>query len=187
MGLLEQAGMPQEGAQPPQPAQSVEPAMTRGNEDPDISPQAQPFIKRGVEILYRDNFEKLVQMIKGAGPDGLGASMSTAINTTMEKLKQEGQMPPDVAVEVGATLFTMLLEDLVSGGTIEQISEQQMADAIGQTLRDYADANPEELSREQVAQALAAGQQELSAQMPQAGQAQAGQPNQPQAGMLGVA
>lgn len=150
-----QQGLLQQAQQAPQPQQGQ---PQQGGEY-EVSEQAQPFVRRAIEILYRDNFENLVQMIKTSWPDGLSSAVSTAINTTLKKLKKEMQMPPDVSAEVGVALFSMILEDMVMGGTIEQLDEHQLSDAIGKTMKDYMDANPGEVDPAELEMALAQAQQ----------------------------
>ena len=147
-GLLQQAQQQQAPQSQPQQGSDYE-----------VSEQARPFVRRAIEILYRDNFENLVEMIRSSWPDGLSSALSTAINTTLKKLKQEMQMPPEIAAEVGIALFAMILEDMVTGGTIEQLSEQQMSDALGKTIKDYMDANPGEVDPAELEAAMAQAQQ----------------------------
>lgn len=134
MGLLDQASGAQEK---PQKVAGVQ-----------VSEEAQPFMRSALKIIYEENFEKLVKMIKASWPDGLPLAMSNAVNAVLTRLKKEEGMSPEISAEVGVAIFRMILEDLVAGKTIPQIDVAQLQKAMQKTLQDYVKQYPDEYDEE---------------------------------------
>lgn len=98
----------------------------------------QALIQRGVKLLYDERFDKLMAMFEANGIERFGDSVATAINTVITELEGGESFPPETAARVGMELFAMLIEDVVSGGGMEGIGEEQISQALGKTLNMYA-------------------------------------------------
>jgi hypothetical protein len=149
---MEQGGLLTEEAQP---------APTAGDNSSmlaDVSEQSKPALKAAIELLYGQGFEALVQMFQKAGMEGFHEAMSNAINGVLEQVEaQQGQLPMEVISEVGVKLFEILLEDLVSGGVInqEELESKNILLAVQHTLANWVnrngpqreDVNPQEIKQ----------------------------------------
>ena len=160
MGLLEQAGNGQapmdQGAQ----AQGGQAQKKPMNMKPEVSPQAKEFYSKAVQTLYKDNFENMIDMFQKSGPEGFPMAISAAVNSTLEKIKREGDAPKEVKGEVGIAIFMMLAEDLETGGVLE-ITPEMMQQGLQQTIKDYSMKNPGDFNGEEYESLV---QQELAAQ-----------------------
>lgn len=134
----------------------------------DLSPEASKLVARALDILYADgSFKKLIDMFKQYGAEGFHEAMATAINGILGKLEKEvgGIQDLNIVGEVGTRLFEVLLEDLVEGGVLKEVTPQMAANAIQQTLAMWAQRNGGRVPKENVAataqqlQQLAGGQQ----------------------------
>jgi hypothetical protein len=129
--------------------------------------QVQKLLKPAVEALYGENFDSMIQMFKANGIERFGQSMSTAINAVLQQLEQSSKMSPEIAAGVGMKLFFMLLEDIVTGGVLPKLQIQTIQQALGETIKTYAETHPDtvtEQDMQQFIQQLAqAERQELAA------------------------
>jgi hypothetical protein len=162
-GLLEEA-MPQDANQPAQEGGEFK-----------ISPEAQAIVDQAVEILYspgEGNLENMVQMFQQHGPENFSTAMATAVLGLLDRLQQDNQnIPLEVLSEVGGKLFEIILQDIMEGGVIENISEQEVLLAQAKILEGWAASNAGSMSPEDE-QSIAA----LVVELKKAAQGQQAQP-----------
>lgn len=106
-----------------------------------VSPESKPFLDRAVKILYEENFDKLFAMFEQNGPERFPQAMSAAINSVLERIKGEGEIPEQSEAEVAIAIFTMLLEDINEAG-IMQITGDMVQSALQAFVKDYVMKNP---------------------------------------------
>lgn len=120
----------------------------------DLMPAAKPIVAKAVEILYEDGmFKKLVALFQ---KQEFHQAMATAINGILEKVGAEsgGTQDFDALGQAGTRLFEILLEDLVSGGVVKEVTPQMAAMAIQQTLAMWVGKNGDKVPQD-VAKATA--------------------------------
>ena len=131
---------------------AVEGQPTEGQDE--FPAELQPLLDQGVELLYGDNFEKLVQMFQG-GPQNFPRAMATAINAVLSRIgKDHGALDQQAAAHIGTKLFGMLLEDLITGGAIEQVTPQMAVEAIQMTMAMWLRENQDQVDPNEAGQSL---------------------------------
>lgn len=107
---------------------------------------------QGVQRLYGDNFDKMIEMFETNGAENFPKSMAIAVNSTIEYLETEhGKLPPESAAEVGMDIMFKLLEDIIGGGVLPDVTLEQVQQAFPAILVMYADSRPE-ISKQDVQQ-----------------------------------
>ncbi len=163
--LTEQPGQaapqPEQAApQPEQPMQegATEQAQPQGGGEIEKTEQ---LVKVGVDILYGQLFEKLVEMFKKGGVEGFPKSMAFAINKVIEEIEKKEKINPEIAAAVGTKLFWMLIEDIIGGGIVPKIDTDVITMALHESMRQYGESHgiPQE-TMDQLTQGLAQKAQE---------------------------
>ena len=109
-----------------------------GQQEADIK----KLMKEAIELLYDDQLENITKMLGNALPEQLPQKISLVINQTLKRLdKTNGGLPLETAATVGSQLLQHIIEDFVADGIIEEVTAQQMMEAISLTISDYAKAN----------------------------------------------
>lgn len=99
---------------------------------------------QGIQRLYGDNFDSMIEMFQTNGAENFPKSMGIAVNSTLQYLEQEnGQLPVEMAAEVGMDVMMKLLEDIIGGGVVPDVKLEQVQQAFPAILVMYADAHPE--------------------------------------------
>ena len=159
-GLLSQE-QPQEQA--PVQQESVAPGEAEQTSMLDgISDEAKPIMEKMINAAYsEDNFPKMVGMFKEGGVEQFPKTMSVAINSILDRVEGEEKLSDEALSEVGASLFEMLVEDVVGSGVVQGVTPEIMSQAAGETLNMWAQKNPERFNQEEFAQLI---QQEMQAE-----------------------
>lgn len=158
MGLLTDENQNQQPEATPQDNANVDDIQV---DVPGVDPGAiDETYKRGIDILFNERFDKLVNMFKANGVEGFPQAMATAINSTLRQIEGEAGMDPVIAAAVGSKLFVALLETMVDksmGGeeVLPKLEVPVIQEAFKRTLDMYAQSHPE-VSEQDVA---AVGQQ----------------------------
>lgn len=160
VGMLTEAqNTPQPGSGPgPQtppaggPGAGTPPPGSAGG--PGQPPQANvPFEQlrdEAIQRLYGENFDNMIEMFQANGPEEFAKSMGLTINSAIEFLeKQHGRIAPEQAAEVGMDLMMKLLEDIIGGGVMPDVTLEQVQQVLPATLVMYADSRPD-VSKEDV-------------------------------------
>jgi len=183
-----------------EPTQQPAQQSTQQEQDPSmgelqVSPEAKVLVDQAVKILYspgEGNLENMVKMFQQHGPEGFATAMATAVLGMLERLQSENQdIPLALLSEVGTKLFEIILQDIMEGGVITDISEEQALEAQALILEGWGKTNagkisPQEL--EELSQLVATirqqAQKSAGQQPPQQEQpAQQPAPMGPQGGM----
>jgi hypothetical protein len=117
-----------------------------------MSPEAQALVDQAVQVLYSPgdgNLENMVQMFQQHGVEGFPTAMSTAVLGLLARLQQEGEIPVALLAEVGSKLFEIILEDLIEGGVVTDVTEAQTLEAIALIFEGWASTNGQSLSPEE--------------------------------------
>lgn len=164
-GLMQEEGMDQP-VEEPMAQESMQQQGASATLD-DVSEQVRPLMKYAIEMLYGENFEKLVQMFQSGGNQTFALSMSTAINGVLDRLEKEfGQLPQQAAAEIGVKLFEILLEDLAAGGVIngEELGEKEIIETIQLTLTNWSQKHPGQFNEQEFAQGMSQMAQQAGAE-----------------------
>jgi hypothetical protein len=152
MGMLDQSGpAPTSEAPLDRPTEApVDPTLEgeaqMSEADSDVSDDAVVPLDEATQIVYSDTMlPKLIKMFESAGPDGFPKAMGTAILGVMQKMEgaSDDKISDEVLAEVGAGVFEMLAEDLISSGTVEGVTPEIMSQAIQESIKMWGQANPE--------------------------------------------
>ena len=99
---------------------------------------------QGIQRLYGENFDGLIEMFETNGAPNFAKSMAIAVNSTIEYLETEhGKLPVDSAAEVGMDVMMKLLEDIIGGGVVPDVTLEQVQQAFPAILVMYVDSRPE--------------------------------------------
>lgn len=124
--------------------------------------EVKPLVDAAVKLLYDENFESLIKMFKQHGRDGFPQAMSIALIGVLDRLEEDhGELSLEVIGQVGTHLFEMLLEDLLQGGAIEEVDQEDVLDAIQLTLEGWARQHPDRVDK----QATAAVMNEMASEI----------------------
>lgn len=130
--------------QKPQPQANSQPTM----DETQMPPEVEAFYQQGIELLFSERLEKMVNMFEVSGVEGFPDAMATAINTVLEAIEQQqGQpMAPEIAAAVGTRLFLKLLEKLYAFGFLPKLPIEAVGDAFSKALRMYAETHPQSVA-----------------------------------------
>lgn len=104
------------------------------------------------QLVYGERFDQLITMFQTNGAEKFPRSMGIAVNTAISELeKQFGPIGPELAAEVGMDLMMKLMEDVITGKVLPDVSLEQTQEALPAILMMYADSHPE-VSKEDVQQ-----------------------------------
>lgn len=143
-------GAPGAGAAPPA-GLAAGPGQPQGGTDASF----EELRDQGVQRLYGDNFDKLIQMFERNGAEQFPRSMAVAVNGTLDFLESKhGPLPPEMAAEVGMDVMMKLLEDMIGGGVVPDVTLEQVQQAFPAILTMYADSHPN-VSKQDVQQLVA--------------------------------
>lgn len=184
-GMMSQAMEPQEqspgpSAQTPPSGASTPGAASPGRSPGPGQPQAQAVNRQGeatpeeverlsdeaVKLVYGERFDQLINMFETNGADNFARSMGVAVNTVLTELEKENPMPFDVVAQVGMDIYMKLIEDMIRGGVVPDVTLEEVQQALPATLVMYADAHPD-VSKEDVQGVMQAAQQSASQGVPQ--------------------
>lgn len=105
---------------------------------------------QGIQRLYGENFDGMIQMFQTNGAENFPKAMAIAVNSTIEYLEKEnGKLPPEMAAEVGMDVMMKLLEDIIGGGVVPDVTLEQVQQAFPAILVMYADSRPD-VSKEDI-------------------------------------
>lgn len=140
------AGNPGAGA--PLPGGASGPGQPAGPEGQPAEPgnmaSFEELRDRGVQRLYGENFDQLINMFQTNGASQFPRSMAIAVNSTLDYLEQDGgNLPKEMAAKVGMDIMMKLLEDIIGDGVVPDVTLEQVQQAFPAILVMYADAHPE--------------------------------------------
>ena len=124
---------------------------------------------QGIQQLYGENFDGMIEMFQSNGPEKFPRSMAVAVNSTIEYLEQQhGSLSYEQAAEVGMDIMMKLLEDIIGGGVLPDVTLEQVQQAFPAILVMYADARPDvtKADIQALAQEVARGVQQHEGQQP---------------------
>ena len=98
---------------------------------------------QAVMLVYNERFPALIKMFEANGPERFGRSMAVAVNTVLTEMEKQGPLEPEVAANVGLDIFMKLLEDMITGGVVPDVSMEQVQQALPQALEMYQQSHPE--------------------------------------------
>ena len=157
MSMLDEAANAQQPVPQPdrQQAGPNQPVPANPTEGTQVSPEVKPLVDEATRLLYDENFENLIKMFKQYGDDGFSDAMALAIMGVLERLEKEhGELPTEVLAQVGVKIFEMLLEDLVHGGVVAHVTEEQVLDAIQNLFSMWSEKHPNRVDQEGTARGL---------------------------------
>lgn len=119
---------------------------------------------QGVQRLYGENFDQLIEMFQTNGAQNFPRSMAIAVNSTIEYLEQQnGPLPPEQAAEVGMDIMMKLLEDMIVSEVVPDVTLEQVQQSLPAILVMYADSHPN-VSKQDVQQLMIEVQRGAAAQ-----------------------
>lgn len=123
-----------------------------------------------IQLVYGDRFDQLIKMFQTNGAEKFPRSMAITINTAITELESKnGPIDPAMAAEIGMDLMIKLLEDIVAGGVVPDVTLEQVKEVLPAMLVMYADSHPD-VSKQDVQQVM----RDVQAGLPQGGGALAG-------------
>ncbi|MEE8364207.1 MAG: hypothetical protein V3R76_00335 [Gammaproteobacteria bacterium] len=148
---------PQPGSGPitqtpsPLPPQSGVPGGAPGPERPEqTAPQAptppgdfKKLRDKAIQLVYGDRFDQLIKMFQSNGPEKFARSMAVAVNTPITELEKEGPIDYEMATKIGLAIYMRLLEDMIGGGVVANVTANQVSESLPAVLLMYADTHPE--------------------------------------------
>ena len=168
MGMLQNnAGAPEPNAPPGVPSAPLPGAEQQ--EPPEA--RFESLRDQGVMLIYDERFEALLKMFKTNGAARFSNSMATAVNTVLTELEKKGPVEPEMAAMVGMDIYMKLLEDIITGGVVPDVTLEQVQQALPATLKMYAASHPEvtEEDMNAIMQAASQGMQQQGANMQEPG------------------
>jgi len=146
VGMLEEGG-----AVPPSAPAQASPAPAATTESPvdegmEVSEQSLVALDEATEIAYSEKmFPKIVKKFEEGGAEGFPKSMALAVTGTMQKLEsgQTEPLPQEVLAEVGVKIFEMLTEDIITSGAVEGVTPQLLTAAVQESIKMWAQLNPD--------------------------------------------
>lgn len=114
------------------------------------SPRAEKLLKAAITLLYDEHFEAMVKMFKQYGDEKFPDAMAIAINGTLDRLEKDvGELTTEEAAQVGVGLFEALLEDMLTGGVVSQVTPQAAAQTIQKTIAMWVQKNGDRVDPKQ--------------------------------------
>ena len=178
MGMLQDnAGAPEPNVPPGVPAAPMPGAEQNAPNSDQGTVQEPPEARfeslrdQGVMLIYDERFEALLKMFKTNGAARFSNSMATAVNTVLTELEKKGPVEPEMAAMVGMDIYMKLLEDIITGGVVPDVTLEQVQPAMPATLKMYAASHPEvtEEDMNAIMQAASQGMQQQGANMQEPG------------------
>lgn len=187
--------LPSSASGPGQPPGAMPAAAGAGKPSgpmpPPNSQRFQELRDEAVQLLYGENFDKMIEMFQTNGPEQFARSMALTINSALQALEAKygkATTAPQyqVAAEIGMDLMMKLLEDVIGGRIVPDVTLEQVQEVMPATLVMYADSHPE-LSKEELQVLMTEverGVMEQTGAAPAAGAGGAAPPAQPPAAPL---
>ena len=104
--------------------------------------QFQELSDQAVMMVYNDRFPQLIKMFETNGAERFGRSMAVAVNTVLTELEKQSPMDPEMAANVGMDIYMKLLEDIITGGIVPDVTLEQVQSALPQALEMYQQSHP---------------------------------------------
>lgn len=98
---------------------------------------------QAIKLVYGERFDQLIKMFQTNGAENFPRSMAVAINTALSELEKQGAIGLENAARVGMDLMMKLLEDMISGGVVPDVTLEQVQQVLPATLQIYADSHPD--------------------------------------------
>ena len=136
------------GQPPPQGGQAVDPAAgpaqapTKANDEAIFTKLRDEAVQR----MYGENFDELIQMFQTNGAANFPRSMAIAVNSALEFLTNQynperGPADHALAARIGMDLMFKLLEDIIGGGVLPDVTLEQVQQSFPAILMMYSDAH----------------------------------------------
>ncbi len=130
--------------------------------------------KAALSHVYSERFDQMLKMFETNGPENFSKSMATAINGA---LSAAGPMPHEQAAEIGMELFNLILHDVVMGGVLQNISQEELSKALPATIKMYAEGHNDVTDQDMQAFTEAIQQKAKGGEQQPPQQPMGGQPN----------
>ena len=141
-----------------------------GSEQPMQGGDVKQLSDKAIQLVYGDRFDELIKMFQTNGAEKFPRSMAVTINTALSDLEKAGPIPIEAVAQIGMDLMMKLLEDMIKGGVVPDVTADQMNQSLPATLQMYADSHPD-VTQEDIQMVLQEAQKGVQGAAPETAEA----------------